>query len=475
MMQVDSAAPETRSGPCGPTAGDVLAKVTGRPRADVEAVLAAQVTEESLRQLRPDWSSVTVAQLEADVATLPPDVAAAVFFCVISAPLSDVNGQLEAKEHSIYQLAEMYSKTGRGTELIGLLQKTIPVFASISKAKTAKIVRTMLDKVAGVQGSEHLQIMLCKECIAWTNETKRTYLRQRLQLSLYSLYLATKDYHAALTGLQSLLKEVKRLDDKPLLMEIQLLESRIHRALRNIPKAKAALTSARTNANAIYCPPKLQIELDIQTGTINADERDYNTAFSYFFEAFEGYLSVNEREKATFPLKYMLLCKVMTASLEDVHGIINSKSAQAFLGHPVVNAMQTIAKARAERKLHDFTAARATFKRELDDDPIVCPHLDELYKRLLEQNLCRIIEPFSCVEIAHVAHLINLPLEVVEKRLSQMILDKKIEGILDQGAGTLILFDDPPTDKTYPIALEAMQSLGHIVDSLYEKSTKLMS
>ena len=69
--------------------------------------------------------------------------------------------------------------------------------------------------------------------------------------------------------------------------------------------------------------------------------------------------------------------------------------------------------------------------------------------------------------------MIDLPIAAVEKKLSQMILDNQFLGILDQGAGNLILFEEPVTDTTYPNALKTMESMGQVVDSLYQRASKL--
>nr|NVI77759.1 regulatory particle non-ATPase 6 [Cucujiformia] len=217
-------------------------------------------------------------------------------------------------------------------------------------------------------------------------EERRTFLRQSLEARLVALYFDTGMFLEALMLGSNLLKELKKLDDKNLLVEVQLLESKTYHALSNLPKARAALTSARTTANSIYCPPKMQAALDLQSGILHAaDEKDFKTAFSYFYEAFEGFDSV-ESPKALVALKYMLLSKIMLNSPEDVQQIISGKLAIKYAGKDI-NAMKAVAQASSKRSLADFQLAVKEFKHELEDDVIVRAHLGTLYDNMLEQNL----------------------------------------------------------------------------------------
>jgi len=317
-----------------------------------------------------------------------------------------------------------------------------------------------------------IEVQLCKDCIEWAKQEKRTFLRQSLEARLIALYFDTGLFSEALSLGSQLLKELKKMDDKNLLVEVQLLESKTYHALSNLSEARAALTSARTTANSIYCPPKVQASLDLQSGILHAaDERDFKTAFSYFYEAFEGYDSV-ENNKALTALKYMLLCKIMLGLSDDVNQIVSGKLAISYTGRDI-DAMKAVAQASHKRSLADFQQALKEYKAQLEDDVIVRAHLDSLYDTMLEQNLCRIIEPYSRVQVSFIATTIKLPIQQVEKKLSQMILDKKFSGILDQGDGVLIVFEETPIDKTYDTALETINHMGKVVDTLYQKAKKL--
>ncbi|KAJ8101157.1 hypothetical protein POJ06DRAFT_89909 [Lipomyces tetrasporus] len=375
------------------------------------------------------------------------------------------------QETALYELGALYRDHRKIKELGELIHTSRTVMSGLAKSKVAKIIRALIDLFSTVPGTIDTQITVTKDCIAWAVSERRNFLRQSLETRLVSLYIERGAYFDALNIINTLLKELKRLDDKMVLVEVQLFESRVYHALRNIPKSRAALTSARTSANAIYCPTLMQASLDMQSGILHAEDKDYKTAFSYFVEALEGYSS-QEDARAVSVLKYMLLCKIMLNLTDDVHSLLTGKMAQKYAGRDI-EAMKAVAAAHSNRSLKEFEEALETYKTELSSDPIIRSHFSALYDTLLEQNLVRVIEPFSCVEISHVAEIVGLDTRQVEGKLSQMILDKVFYGVLDQGNGWLIVFDEQRQDATYDAALDTVRHMTAVVDLLYEKASKL--
>ncbi|GMF10605.1 unnamed protein product [Phytophthora lilii] len=268
------------------------------------------------------------------------------------------------KEHAVYKLAQLYIQFGREKELATLLQSLRPFFATLARAKTGKIVRTVIDMVAKVQVLDapkalQLQADLCLDSIEWCKQEKHTFLRQRVEARLASIYFQQDKFQPALDLITELLREIKKLDDKQLLVEIHLVESKLHHALRNVPKAKAALTAARSISNTIYVVPRTQAQIDQMSGILHAEERDYKTAYSYFFEAFEALATLDEVEGLKC-LKYMLLAKVASGGASEVNLIINSKQAMKFIGIDL-EAMQAVAKAHEQRSLEQFEAATTKY------------------------------------------------------------------------------------------------------------------
>ena len=104
-----------------------------------------------------------------------------------------------------------------------------------------------------------------------------------------------------------------------------------------------------------------------------------------------------------------------------------------------IEAMTKVAKAHQNRSVHEFQEALRAysaglsgvverkcsvlilFSSELQGDLIISSHLHSLYETLLEQNLCRIIEPFSRVDVAHIAELMNLETAVIERKYAVLL------------------------------------------------------
>ena len=69
-----------------------------------------------------------------------------------------------------------------------LLKENKKLFNSFPKAKTAKIIKNLIDYVSKIPNTIAIQIELCIDLINWCKEEKRNYLRHRVEIRLSNLY-----------------------------------------------------------------------------------------------------------------------------------------------------------------------------------------------------------------------------------------------------------------------------------------------
>ena len=67
---------------------------------------------------------------------------------------------VKVKEAAVGKLADLYAKHQDASALRGLLTELRPLFAAIPKAKTAKLVRTIIDTIAKVPNSTAIQVRM---------------------------------------------------------------------------------------------------------------------------------------------------------------------------------------------------------------------------------------------------------------------------------------------------------------------------
>jgi hypothetical protein len=81
----------------------------------------------------------------------------------------------------MHRLARLHTEAKRFPEVLSLLKSNNELFSIIPKAKTAKIVRNILNIVGTIPDSLDVQIGLSRDVVQWCVAEKRTFLRQRIE------------------------------------------------------------------------------------------------------------------------------------------------------------------------------------------------------------------------------------------------------------------------------------------------------
>ena len=369
---------------------------------------------------------------------------------------------------TVNHLAEKYRESKNLREYFKLISD-IKEIKNTNNTFLVKLTDKLIGKLKKRKDLLNDIVKVCEEITKFCDQTNNISMKSKIQTRLAEIYYIHEHYAKALEICNKVIFDLKRYEDNLVLIQLLLLESKIHYATNGISKAKATLTSVKTLITKVYVEPKLQANIDMHEGILAAHEKDFNLAYSYFYEAFDAYNIPNQKRKnkGLRAFQLMILSKIVGDHLEEVNNIVLSKQGKDYLGKEV-DALRSIETAIREKSIK-LLKENIEKNKEYFTDPVIRYHISNLHNDLLEKNLIKIIKPYSVVEIDFVAKTIGLSYDDVLNKLRQMILDKKINGILDQGNGSLIIYEPETSNPYLDKSIETFKNLEKVVEALDKK------
>lgn len=347
---------------------------------------------------------------------------------------------VELKERLVMEQVEIFAQCHDFDSIYSFITGLSDIWRDVSTARLTKIIKKTLfllpsDNIEGVLG-------LVTLFVTWAEKTNRKLLSYDLECKRINALLRMKMIDECLSAIKKMLVNLKKIDDKENQIMLYVCECKAYYELRDLSRSRTSLTSARAMAVSTYCPSLLQAHIDLLSGMLICDDHFYSTAFSYFLEAIDGFTTSKEPENTLTAIRYLILSKIITKKHDEIGALLRSKPIVNFINDRVVLAFLEINESYKNRNLESYQRIINQYSSILGADSFIKKHLEHLYGVLFENNILKIIEPYSNISIAQIANQINFPGDVIEEKIRKMILDKQISGTIDHVNQCILLFDE---------------------------------
>ena len=338
----------------------------------------------------------------------------------------------------------------------------------------AKLFRELLDDLSPFPKPIPAQFEnLSKFILQWSISSNISFLQSKAELKLAEILGKRTQLREAVRYVESVIKDARVIDDKHLLVEAHLLETKLQFEMENLPKAKSALTACRANSNSVFCSTLLIAEIETTAGMIHIFENDYKIAYSYFYEAFEMFHQNKKSGHSLENFQYIVLCKIMAGLDDEADNLFNGRFGIIYGEQGFSPIMRQILEANKKKSLVQLEKILSEHGQVIKDNAIITSQITLLYENLLEKNILKLTKPYTKVQLSYLSLKLGVDVKRIEKKISEMILDEKLKGTLDQGIGNLILFRDDELDPMYKNSLQILDNMESVVEALFEKTKKL--
>lgn len=324
----------------------------------------------------------------------------------------------------------------------------------------------MLDYIEkGADGKEAAKSMekfyfLTLQSFQSTNN-ERLWLKTNIKL--LKLLLDRKEYNLVSKKLRELHKACQRPDgtDDPskgtYSLEIYALEIQMLAETKHNKQLKALYERALRVKSAVPHPRIMGIIRECG-GKMHMGEENWKEAQSDFFESFRNYDEAGSLQRIQV-LKYLLLTTMLMKSNINP---FDSQETKPYKSDPRISAMTELVDAYQRDDVHSYEKVMQSHP-DILEDPFIAENIDEVTRNMRTKGVVKLIAPYTKMKLAWIAKQLKIAVPEVQDILGFLIVDGKVNGIIDQREETLEIRWNADAER-----VQAMSNLTTSISELFE-------
>lgn len=238
-------------------------------------------------------------------------------------------------------------------------------------------------------------------------------------------------------------------------LETYALEIQMYADTRNNKRLKALYQRALKVRSAVPHPKVMGIIRECG-GKMHMSEENWKEAQTDFFESFRNYDEAGSLQRIQV-LKYLVLTTMLMKS--DINPF-ESQETKPYKNDPRISAMTDLVDAYQHNDIHRYESILQKNK-DVMADPFIAENIDEVTRSLRTTGVLKLIAPYTRFTLAFLAKQLQISATEVQDIVGFLILDKKIDGKINQEKGIVEIDNRSDVDRT-----KAMQEWTAAIGSL---------
>ena len=197
---------------------------------------------------------------------------------------------------------------------------------------------------------------------------------------------------------------------------------------------------------------------------MHMSEENWKEAQTDFFESFRNYDEAGSLQRIQV-LKYLVLTTMLMKS--DINPF-ESQETKPYKNDPRISAMTDLVEAYQQNDIHRYESILQSNKDVLSD-PFIAENIDEVTRSLRISGVMKLIAPYTRFTLAFIAKKLNISVAEVQDIIGFLILDRKLDGKIDQDKGTVEIDNRSDADRTFAMQ-EWTSAIGSLWKTILEES-----